>query len=144
MPNDDRISIGETLLWGSLGAFTGLVAGIVLSEWVGGVTRRRIGRVASRLQQAPPASRLTSGGRARGAEAAHHPPPPPPDQGRETEARSPPPGELRGWVSSRATRALAARVVRAVPGVDTVINNILVRGEDDLMVMADEPSDLLA
>ena len=40
--------------------------------------------------------------------------------------------ELRGWVPSRATRALAARVVRAVPGIETVTNNILVRGEDDL------------
>ncbi|MBA2628396.1 MAG: BON domain-containing protein [Gemmatimonadales bacterium] len=47
--------------------------------------------------------------------------------------------ELRGWVSSRATRALAARVVRAVPGIDTVTNNILVRGEDDL-TPHDEPA----
>ncbi|HJP57023.1 MAG TPA: BON domain-containing protein, partial [Gemmatimonadales bacterium] len=52
--------------------------------------------------------------------------------------------ELRGWVASRATRALAARVAGSVAGVDTVINNILVRGEDDLAVPAGEPSDLLA
>lgn len=144
MPNDDRISIGETLLWGSLGAFSGLVAGIVLSEWVGGVTRRRIGRAASRLQQPPPPAGLTSAARARAAAAALLAHPTLRDLGLQAVAISRGAVELRGWVSSRATRALAARVVRAVPGVDTVINNILVRGEDDLMVMSDEPSDLLA
>jgi hypothetical protein len=39
--------------------------------------------------------------------------------------------ELHGWVRSRAERAQAARVACDVPGVDTVINSILVRGEDD-------------
>jgi osmotically-inducible protein OsmY len=39
--------------------------------------------------------------------------------------------ELRGWVKDRGSRALAARVARAVPGIDSVINSILVRGEDD-------------
>jgi len=144
VPNDDRISIGETLLWGSLGTFTGLVAGIVLSEWVGGVNRRRLGRVATRLQQPAPPTGLTSAARARAAAAALRAHPALRDLGLETVALSRSAVELRGWVSSRATRALAARVARAVPGVDTVINNILVRGEDDLVVASDEPSDLLA
>jgi len=39
--------------------------------------------------------------------------------------------ELRGWVADRPARTLAARVACAVPGIDTVINSILVRGEDD-------------
>ena len=39
--------------------------------------------------------------------------------------------ELRGWVPTRAARALAARVACAVPGIERVINSILVRGEDD-------------
>jgi osmotically-inducible protein OsmY len=39
--------------------------------------------------------------------------------------------ELRGWVTDRGSRTLAARVACAVPGIDTVINSILVRGEDD-------------
>jgi hypothetical protein len=144
VPNDDRISIGETLLWGSLGAFTGLVAGIVVSEWTGGVTRRRIRRVASRLQQPVPPSTLTSAARARAAGAALLAHPTLRDLGLQAVALSRGAVELRGWVSSRATRALAARVVLAVPGVDAVINNILVRGEDDLVVASDEPSDLLA
>ncbi|MFL5447488.1 MAG: BON domain-containing protein, partial [Gemmatimonadales bacterium] len=39
--------------------------------------------------------------------------------------------ELRGWVKDRGSRTLAARIARAVPGIDNVINSILVRGEDD-------------
>jgi hypothetical protein len=39
--------------------------------------------------------------------------------------------ELHGWVMTRAQRSIAQRAVRRVPGVETVINGILVRGEDD-------------
>jgi osmotically-inducible protein OsmY len=42
--------------------------------------------------------------------------------------------ELRGWVTNRPARTLAARVACAVPGIDTVINSILVRGEDDRII----------
>jgi osmotically-inducible protein OsmY len=42
--------------------------------------------------------------------------------------------ELRGWVGDRGARTLAARVAGAVPGVETVINSILVRGEDDKII----------
>ena len=42
--------------------------------------------------------------------------------------------ELRGWVTDRAARTLAARVARVVAGIDTVINSILVRGEDDRII----------
>ena len=144
MPNDDRISIAETVLWGSLGVFTGLVAGIVLSEWVGDVNRPRIRRVATRLQQSTPVTSLTSAARARSAAAALQAHPALRGLGLEAVALSQDAVELRGWVASRATRALAARVARSVPGVESVINNILVRGEDDLMVSTSEPSDLLA
>ena len=42
--------------------------------------------------------------------------------------------ELRGWVTTRGARTLAARVACAVAGIDTVINSILVRGEDDRII----------
>ncbi len=144
MANDDRIAIGETVLWGSLGAFTGLVAGIVLSQWVGDVNRPRIRRAATRLQQPMPVATLTAAARARSAGAALLAHPALRDLGLDVVAVSRSAVELRGWVASRATRTLAARVARGVTGVDTVINNILVRGEDDLAVPAGEPSDLLA
>lgn len=43
--------------------------------------------------------------------------------------------ELHGWVITRAQRAMAGRAVRRVPGIDEVINRILVRGEDDYSTM---------
>ncbi|HEY9507053.1 MAG TPA: BON domain-containing protein, partial [Gemmatimonadales bacterium] len=39
--------------------------------------------------------------------------------------------ELRGWVPSRSIRTLAGRTALAVPGIESVINSLLVRGEDD-------------
>ena len=46
--------------------------------------------------------------------------------------------ELRGWVPSRAARTLAGRTALAVPGIESVINSILVRGEDD-QALPEEP-----
>jgi osmotically-inducible protein OsmY len=39
--------------------------------------------------------------------------------------------ELRGWVPSRSIRTTAGRTALAVPGIESVINSLLVRGEDD-------------
>jgi osmotically-inducible protein OsmY len=39
--------------------------------------------------------------------------------------------ELRGWVPSRSVRTAAGRAALAVAGIESVINNLLVRGEDD-------------
>jgi hypothetical protein len=39
--------------------------------------------------------------------------------------------ELHGWVSTRAERTRAARLARVVPGLESLINCILVHGEDD-------------
>jgi osmotically-inducible protein OsmY len=45
--------------------------------------------------------------------------------------------ELRGWVPSRIARTVAGRTALAVRGIDSVINSILVRGEDDQSVSED-------
>ena len=39
--------------------------------------------------------------------------------------------ELRGWVPSRSIRTAAGRTALGVPGIESVINSLLVRGEDD-------------
>lgn len=39
--------------------------------------------------------------------------------------------ELHGWVGSRAERTRAARLAASVPGVTTLVNSLLVHGEDD-------------
>ena len=130
MRQNDGLSGGEALLWVALGVGTGLVAGFALSEWVGGVNRVRVTRVARRLREGTP-TRLTSAASARAVGVAL--------QGEarlaglRIDALPVARGvvELRGWVSSRAARTLAGRTALAVPGIESVINSILVHGEDD-------------
>ena len=45
--------------------------------------------------------------------------------------------ELHGWVPTRQLRARAGRVVAATAAIDTVVNCLLVRGEDDFGI--DQP-----
>jgi len=128
--HDDRLSAGQVLLWTTLGMGAGLVAGFALSEWVGGVSPTRVRRAAGRFGRVAPA-RLTAAASARAAQTA-------------LLAESRLGGltievmpvargavELRGWVPSRIMRALAGRTVLAASGIESVINSLQVRGEDD-------------
>jgi hypothetical protein len=40
--------------------------------------------------------------------------------------------EIHGWVPSRSLRTRAIRVVHALPGIEQVVDCILVHGEDDV------------
>ena len=130
MRQNDGVSGGEALLWTVLGIGTGIVAGFAVSEWVGGVNRVRVGRAAERLR-APAPTRLTTAASARAVDIAL-----------KAESRLAGLGiealpvargvvELRGWVPTRAVRTLACRAALAVSGIESVINSILVHGEDD-------------
>ena len=123
----------QVFLWSTLGVGTGLVAGFALSEWVGGVNQTRVKRAAKSLGHTSPVHH-TSAASARAVESAL-----------AGEARlsgcalqvvpvSRSSVELRGWVGNRAARTLAARVACAVTGVESVVNSILVRGEDDRVI----------
>ena len=133
MRRNEPLSAAQIFLWTTLGVGTGLVAGFALTEWTGGVNRPRMRRAAHRLGQTAPV-RLTPAASARAVDAALR-----------SEARlagfsievvpvSRGTVELRGWVTNRKARTLAARVACAVSGIDTVINSILVRGEDDRII----------
>lgn len=119
------------LAWTGLGLSTGLVAGFALSEWLGDVNRRRIRRVARRFQTPAPAPALTAAAGVRAAREALEADATLRDVPLEVVAVGRGTVELRGWVPSRAARTRAARLVRGVPGIDNVINSVLVRGEDD-------------
>lgn len=121
----------ELLGWAALGAAAGVVAGFLLAEWVGGVDRQRLERAARRARERPPRPRLSAAAGARAARAALSGDPE--LRGFALEANPVACGvvELRGWVPTRAARAHAGRIARAVPGIETVVNSILVRGEDD-------------
>jgi osmotically-inducible protein OsmY len=119
------------MLWGGLGVGAGLVAGFLMSGWVGGMNRVRVSGVARRLRQGTP-TRLTSSASARAVEAALQAEPRLADIPIEAMAVARGVVELRGWVPTRAARAIAGRAALAVPGIESVINSLLVRGEDDL------------
>ncbi len=130
MRYDDELSGGEVVLWTALGVGSGLLAAIALSEWVGDVNAGRVRRAAGKLRENEPA-RLTASASVRavevalGAEARL--------AGLTIEVRAVGRGavELRGWVPSRSIRTIAGRTALAVPGIESVINSLLVRGEDD-------------
>ncbi len=146
MRNNDHLSAGEVVLWSALGLGAGLVAGIALSEWLGEVNRGRLRRAATRLRRSAPVRTVIPaiGVASRAARAALHAEPMLRDLALEAVAISRGVVALRGWVPTRAARARAARVVRAAPGIDTVVNSILVRGEDDRLPgrqdSADQPA----
>jgi hypothetical protein len=128
--HDDELSGGEVLLWTTLGVGSGLLAAIALSEWVGEVNSGRVRRVAERLRESGP-PRLTAAASVRAVEIALRTEPR--LAGLTIEARAISRGavELRGWVPSRSLRTTAGRTALAVSGIESVINSILVRGEDD-------------
>jgi BON domain len=128
--DDDRLSAGEALLWAALGTGAGLLAGLTLSAWVGGVSTRRVRRAAERLREvAPP--RLTIGASVQAVRVALQAEPRLAGLGIQAVPVSRAVVELRGWVPTRIARTLAGRTALAVPGIESVINSILVRGEDD-------------
>jgi BON domain len=130
---DEELSGAQIVLWTTFGVGTGLLAGFALSEWMGGVTRPRMQRAARRLGQVAH-GRLTPAASARAVDAALHAEPRLAAFSIEVVAVNRGTVELRGWVTDRAARTLAARVARVVAGIDTVINSILVRGEDDRII----------
>jgi osmotically-inducible protein OsmY len=121
----------QVILWTGFGLGVGLVAGFALSEWVGGVNRGRVTGVARRLRQAAQ-TRLTPSASASAVLAALQAEPR--LAGIPVEALAVARGvvELRGWVPSRAARTVAGRTALATPGIESVINSLLVRGEDDV------------
>jgi hypothetical protein len=126
----DRLGGLEIMLWSGLGIGVGLVAGFVLSEWVGEVNRNRVSGVARRLREGPP-SRLTTAATARAVAAALDAEPRLAGLGIQTLAVARGVVELRGWVPTRAARTVAGRTALAAPGIESVINSLQVRGEDD-------------
>ena len=137
MQRDEELSGAQIFLWTTFGVGTGLLAGFALSEWMGGVTGPRMQGVARRLGQAAQ-GRPTAAASARAVDAALRAEPRLAGFTIEVVAVSKGTVELRGWVNDRATRTLAARVACAASGIDTVINSILVRGEDDRVIPGDK------
>ena len=130
MRHDDELSGGEVVLWTAFGAGAGLLAAMALSEWVGDVNRGRVRRMAERFREQQP-TRLTAAASARAVQIAISAEPRLTGLSIEVRPLSRGAVELRGWVPSRSVRTVAGRTALAVPGIESVINSLLVRGEDD-------------
>jgi hypothetical protein len=142
---DRNVGAGELLLLGLAGVSAGLAAGFALASWTGRVSGARVKSAARRLgaplAPAAVAPRKAVAALARDAHA-----------GLAADLQLAALGlvcrpvgraglELHGWVPSRALRARAARLVQDVAGVDSVVNCLLVRGEDDREPILDEPTE---
>lgn len=137
MRSRTQLSAFQIVTWAALGLAGGLVVGFALAEWTGNVTAPRVRRAARRIREptAPPA--LTAAGAARAVADALARDGELRDVGIQVTVVSAGCVELRGWVRTRALRARAARLATRVPGVESVINSILVRGEDDRTYLPD-------
>lgn len=131
MRSRTQLSVFQIVIWATVGAAGGLVAGFVVAEWLGNVNPPRVRRAARRMREPPAHQALSAAGAARATAAALAADPELRELGLQVTPVSTGTVELHGWVRTRPARARAARVARGVPGVDSVINSILVRGEDD-------------
>lgn len=125
----ERLSRGEILGWSVVGFGAGVVGGLWAAGWLGRVTRGRLAdefRAARGRDGASPVALAESVRLALAADPTLAP--------YELDALAVSRGtvELMGWVPDRPARARAFRVANQVPGLDGLINSILVRGEDDL------------
>jgi hypothetical protein len=127
---DDRLSGTEIAAWATLGVGAGLAAGFALGEWMGGVNPTRVRGAARRLREGAPL-RLTPAASVQAVDAALRADPRLATLPIEVLSFSRGVVELRGWVPTRLARALAGRAALAAPGIESVINSILVHGEDD-------------
>ncbi|MBK7348973.1 MAG: BON domain-containing protein [Gemmatimonadales bacterium] len=141
-----RSSASELLAWMLVGTAVGVAAGFALGEWLGPVGRRPAARAVPEGAdlEAEPLPRPGAAETTRRAQTALAQEP----ALRELEltpiAVSPGVVELHGWVPSRGLRARAARAVAAAPGIDTLVNCLLVHGEDDTLPDTPDVADLPA
>jgi hypothetical protein len=135
-----RPSPSELLAWTLVGAVVGVAAGFALGEWLGPLSRERAGRVLRGATGAA-ARKLTPSEAARAARLMLETDPM--FKGLELVPIGVGPGivELHGWVSTRALRARAMRLVSQTAGIDTLVNCLLVHGEDDAAEPAPDATD---
>ena len=145
MSIERRPSASELLAWTLVGAALGVAAGFVLGEWLGPITPSRARRVLEggrrpaeggihlRAAETASAARLAL---AQDSDLAQ--------LGLEPIAVGPGVVELHGWVPTRTLRTRAARIVTAAKGIDSLVNCLLVHGEDDAgpapREVADQPA----
>jgi len=124
----EPLSRGEVLGWSVVGFGAGVIGGLWAAGWLGRVTRGRLTDAVRAVRTRGRASPVALAASVREVLAAD-PTLAPHELGALAVSRGT--VELTGWVPDRPTRARAFRVANQVPGLDGIINSILVRGEDE-------------
>lgn len=130
MRRNKQLSGTQIVGWAALGLGVGLAVGFVLGEWTGGLNPTRVRGAARRLRERTP-RRLTPAMSVEAVDTALRADPRLAGLGIEVVSFARGVVELRGWVPTRLARAVAGRAALAAPGIESVINSILVHGEDD-------------
>jgi hypothetical protein len=124
----ERLGPAESLGWSAVGFLAGLVGALWTAAWVGRVTR---GRVVGEFRALRTADGPTTVALAEAVHRALSADPMLAPHNLRPLAVTRRTVELTGWVPDRPTRTHAFRIATGVPGLDEVINSILVHGEDD-------------
>jgi hypothetical protein len=118
--------------WTIAGVGFGLLSGFALGQWLGGVNRARLRQVYHQWHGSDaPAGLLKPAGAARAVLAALGSDEALANLSLDAIGVGAGVVELHGWVPTRGLRARASRVAAAVPGIESLVNSILVRGEDE-------------
>jgi len=125
----EHLSPSQAAGWSIAGFAAGLMAGLVLGEWFGPTPPRRGAPRPPRTRGGRRGILPTAGTLAAEAQAALASEPA--FAHLSARAVAPHTVEVTGWVNDRAARTRAARLVHSLPAVDTLVNSMLVRGEDD-------------
>jgi hypothetical protein len=126
-----RPPVSELVAWSLLGIALGVVGGVALAGWLGPPTERPEEDSTAPVKRAEPARRLKASAAERAIEVALERDPELTSFELRALAVGPGVVELHGWVSSRPLRTRAMRLAAGVPGIDSVVNCLLVHGEDD-------------
>jgi BON domain-containing protein len=132
--NRARLTRGQALGWSVIGFGAGVVTGFLTGQWLGRITRARVGSevLGPEIPGPPGPALVLAAAEAIDTDPRLHP------YGLKVNLVTGRAVELSGWVPDRPTRTRAMRLIQSLPGIDSVINSILVRGEDDLHVPPDE------
>ena len=129
MYRKEHLSPSQAAGWSIAGFAAGLMAGLILGEWFGPTLPRQGALSPFRKPSRRRGMLPTAGKVAAAAQAALAGDPA--FATLSARAVGPHTVEVTGWVADRAARTRAARLVHSLPAVDTLINSVLVRGEDD-------------
>ncbi len=128
MRTNQPVRLTDFITWTLLGVGTGLAAGLLLGEWLD--WRKSDSTAAEKpARKERPGSAAAAVAEVQEALAADTFFAP---LGVVVRAVAPGVVELGGWVDDRITRGRLARFADGLPGIDGVINNVLVHGEDDI------------